>query len=116
MQTYSYVLLVTLIILHQLRDIFTFHPKTGCHTHELLDCPCARGDVDGHDGGFDTEEDEAEMMKIEQQMSKGFVTAASLSSEDIDAVDRSVSETLGPGPRHKKSRLPNLTCDCYSTP
>ena len=30
------------------------------------------------------------MMKIEQQMLKGFVTAASLGSEDKDLADRSV--------------------------
>ena len=32
------------------------------------------------------------MAETERRMSKGFVTAASLSSEDIDAVDKSVSE------------------------
>lgn len=32
------------------------------------------------------------MMETEQRMLKGFVTAASLSSEDIDAMDKSVSE------------------------
>lgn len=36
------------------------------------------------------------MMEMEQRMLKGFVTAASLSSEDIDAVDRSVRETWFP--------------------
>jgi DNA repair and recombination protein RAD54B len=82
-----------LIIPQQLRDIFTFHPNTGCHTHELLDCPCARGGAGDCDTGFDTVEEEAEMMEIEQRMLKGFVTAASLSSEDTDAVDRSVRGT-----------------------
>ncbi|KAF9653003.1 hypothetical protein BDM02DRAFT_3266009 [Thelephora ganbajun] len=73
-----------------LRDIFTFHPHTGCHTHELLDCPCVKGDTGEDDSGLDTEEEEAEMMEAERRMLKGFVTAASLSSEDyVDAVDKS---------------------------
>ena len=32
------------------------------------------------------------MMRMEQQMLKGFVTAASLSYEDIGAMDKSVRE------------------------
>lgn len=32
------------------------------------------------------------MMEAESRMLKGFVTAASLSSEDIEAMDKSVSE------------------------
>ena len=36
------------------------------------------------------------MMEIEQRMLKGFVTATRLSSEDIDAVDRSVREAWFP--------------------
>ena len=40
------------------------------------------------------------MVETERRMLKGFVTAASVSSEDIDAVDKSVSElwcaALGP--------------------
>jgi DNA repair and recombination protein RAD54B len=83
---------VTLLFPQQLRDIFTFHPNTGCHTHELLDCPCVKGDASGDDSGFDTEEEEAQMVETERRMLKGFVTAGSLSSEDIGAVDKSVSE------------------------
>ncbi|KAI0344614.1 hypothetical protein BDW22DRAFT_1482814 [Trametopsis cervina] len=26
-----------------LRDIFTVHPDTACHTHDLLECPCETG-------------------------------------------------------------------------
>ena len=48
--------------------------------------------MDDYDNGFDTEEEEAEMVETERRMLKGFVTAASLSSEDIGAVDKSVSE------------------------
>ena len=96
MQTSSYVLRVTLTIRQQLRDIFTFHPNTGCHTHELLDCPCARGGAGDYDGGFDTEAEEEEMTEIEQRMLKGFVTAASLSPKDVDNVDKTVRGTWFP--------------------
>ncbi|KAI0700892.1 P-loop containing nucleoside triphosphate hydrolase protein [Cytidiella melzeri] len=27
----------------ELRDIFTIHPNTACHTHDLLECPCHTG-------------------------------------------------------------------------
>jgi len=91
--------MLTFILSRQLRDIFTFHPDTGCHTHELLDCPCDRGDAGNDDNGFDTEEEEAEMAETERRMLKGFVTAASLSSEDIGAVDKSVSEPRCPARR-----------------
>jgi DNA repair and recombination protein RAD54B len=33
----------------QLRDIFTIHPGTGCHSHDLLDCPCDRIGTSGDD-------------------------------------------------------------------
>jgi len=52
------------------------------------------------------------MVETERRMLKGFVTAASLSSEDIDAMDKSVSElwcsVLGP----VRKELTPLICYC----
>lgn len=48
------------------------------------------------------------MAETERRMLKGFVTAASLSSEDIDAVDKSVSEPCCSGPGKKE--LTPLKC------
>lgn len=51
------------------------------------------------------------MMETERRMLKGFVTAGSLSSEDIGAVDKSVSETvvLGLGLGMKRADVLNMS-------
>ncbi|KAI0036857.1 P-loop containing nucleoside triphosphate hydrolase protein [Vararia minispora EC-137] len=40
----------------ELRDIFTVHPNTLCHTHELLDCHCDYPAGTGEDGSLEGEE------------------------------------------------------------
>ena len=52
------------------------------------------------------------MMETEQRMLKGFVTAASLSSEDIDAMDKSVSEQWLSASDPVRKELTPLICHC----
>ncbi|KAI0305632.1 P-loop containing nucleoside triphosphate hydrolase protein [Multifurca ochricompacta] len=73
----------------ELRDIFTIHPGTACHSHDLLDCPCDRigmpedGDAeliadtvleDGRRGNVDT--------------APGFVVASQLKTARSQKMDR----------------------------
>ena len=52
------------------------------------------------------------MMETEQRMLKGFVTAGSLSSEDIDAVDKSVSGLRCSASDPGGKELTLLMCHC----
>ncbi|KAF9515524.1 hypothetical protein BS47DRAFT_1293769 [Hydnum rufescens UP504] len=68
----------------ELRDLFTIHPLTACHTHELLDCHCVSGTVDGTEPEFTpagnasdaSEDDEIEDVDDADNASLGFVPAS----------------------------------------
>ncbi|KAI0812391.1 SNF2 family N-terminal domain-containing protein [Irpex lacteus] len=92
-----------------LRDIFTVHPDTACHTHDLLECPCPTGssglssrDKVGDDSTNDIgtasdersggEDDEKEM---------GFISASAMDPAQFDKMDQ---EYL----RQKKAQLAAL--------
>ncbi|OBZ66115.1 DNA repair and recombination protein RAD54B [Grifola frondosa] len=77
-----------------LRDIFTIHPETSCHTHDLLECPCeASANAESADG-FDTSKtvvrakDEDSDEEAEEEKPKGFVVASQVTSEVIEKADR----------------------------
>ncbi|KAI0790697.1 P-loop containing nucleoside triphosphate hydrolase protein [Abortiporus biennis] len=69
-----------------LRDIFTIHPNTSCHTHDLLECPC--GDIaaanpttgDQHPNDTDNES--------EEERPVGFMSASNIDQEHMDKMDR----------------------------
>ncbi|EJD52598.1 hypothetical protein AURDEDRAFT_181169 [Auricularia subglabra TFB-10046 SS5] len=60
----------------ELRDLFTVHNTTTCHTHDLLDCPCdsENNPPDGEENG-DPADGEQESSDDE---SRGFVVASTL--------------------------------------
>ncbi|KAF7790310.1 hypothetical protein EIP86_001264 [Pleurotus ostreatoroseus] len=73
-------------LLGNLRDIFTIHPNTACHTHELLECPCDNSDDmrairesdtgDGSDG------------ESENGPERGFIHASQIRPEHIEKMDK----------------------------
>lgn len=76
-----------------LRDIFTIHPDTACHTHDLLECPCEMADGQhariadsearaSHEDAGDTEEESEEDAPVK------FVSASQINPEQIDKMDR----------------------------
>lgn len=72
---------------HQLQDIFTIHPDTGCHTHDLLECPCegSRGLIEA------VEDDEAEVEDLDaSDPPKGFVPASQVLPGQIEKHDQAV--------------------------
>jgi DNA repair and recombination protein RAD54B len=75
-----------------LRDIFTIHPHTGCHTHDLLDCPCEGSNKlayldpsDPEDLGDSGEHDSSR---------KGFIPASQINPGDMEKIDRAVRQLL----------------------
>ncbi|TDL24190.1 hypothetical protein BD410DRAFT_745512 [Rickenella mellea] len=74
-----------------LRDLFTIQHNTGCHTHDLLDCPCSyepsqpRQDEDDDrmsDSGEDSDEEGP----------SGFVVAAQIKPETFAKVDKAYAK------------------------
>ncbi|OSX66624.1 hypothetical protein POSPLADRAFT_1044000 [Postia placenta MAD-698-R-SB12] len=76
-----------------LRDIFTIHPDTACHTHDLLECPCEMADGQhartedsesraSHEEAGDTEEESEEDAPVK------FVSASQINPEQINKMDR----------------------------
>jgi DNA repair and recombination protein RAD54B len=75
----------------QLRDIFTIHPHTGCHTHDLLDCPCeGRNKPIPPDelDSYDSKDGADEQVDIH----KGFISAHQINPGDIEKMDRAVRQ------------------------
>lgn len=84
---------LNLVFFFQLRDIFTIHPHTGCHTHDLLDCPCEGSNKpippDTLDNASDVLDD-SDPEEVEPK-EKGFVTASQIKPGELEKVDRAVS-------------------------
>ncbi|GJE96776.1 DEAD/DEAH box helicase [Phanerochaete sordida] len=90
-----------------LRDIFTIHPNTACHTHELLECPCEedpdslanlnRASKGPSSGAVSEAEDEDE----DGDSQTGFIQASAVKPEHIEKLDK---EYL----RQKKEQLAAL--------
>lgn len=72
----------------QLRDIFRVHPDTACHTHDLLDCPCASApqcssdDVDAP-GTYEPDDEDLEEPS-------GFILASSVDMGKMTKADKAV--------------------------
>lgn len=73
----------------KLQDIFTIHPGTGCHTHDLLECPCEGSGESTNlcQSESDDVEDEDDSVMTE---ARGFVPASQVSPEQIEKLDRAV--------------------------
>ena len=82
----------------QLRDIFTIHPNTACHTHELLECPCeedsgetpsmgmsSKGPSSGASSDVEDEDDE-------DDEDMGFIQASAVKPEHIEKLDKEARE------------------------
>lgn len=77
----------------QLRDLFTIHHHTGCHTHDLLECTCSARDrcpeIDEH-----SFEDVADISGEEGDMGgslSGFTIASQVKPENLQRMDKAVS-------------------------
>lgn len=73
----------------ELRDIFTIHPKTACHSHDLLDCFCDRAetsdDVDAVPT-IDTSIDDG--ITSSAGGAPGFIAASQVKSVDSQQADK----------------------------
>jgi len=81
------------ILPSQLVDIFRVHPNTGCNTHDLLGCPC---DQPGYQEDGDTESDDEldqpdAVLRQLKRLGSGFMSASSIDSDAISAMDKAVS-------------------------
>lgn len=57
-----------------LRDLFSVHTTTPCHTHDLIDCPC-----DAENSSPDSDEDMDEGVDgSDDEEERGFVVASTL--------------------------------------
>ncbi|KAI0266687.1 P-loop containing nucleoside triphosphate hydrolase protein [Gloeopeniophorella convolvens] len=74
----------------ELRDIFTVHPGTACHSHDLLDCPCDRpeasedNDTTPSSGITPSEDDE----ELSIGMAPGFMAASQVKGVDNEKLDK----------------------------
>ncbi|KAA1474331.1 hypothetical protein DENSPDRAFT_840910 [Dentipellis sp. KUC8613] len=73
----------------ELRDIFTIHPHTACHTHDLLSCPCdlanpldGANHLDVEDGSEASDDDE------ESDASVGFIVASQVKAGTVQKMDK----------------------------
>ncbi|KAI0081996.1 hypothetical protein K474DRAFT_1612582 [Panus rudis PR-1116 ss-1] len=80
-----------------LRDIFTVHPGSSCHTHELLECPCSGTSAMQHIGEVDSADEGA----FSEPEGKGFVNASQVKQSDIEKMDRAYL-------KQKKAQLASL--------
>ncbi|VDC03609.1 unnamed protein product [Peniophora sp. CBMAI 1063] len=65
----------------ELRDIFTVHPNTACHTHDLLDCPCDRENVHTKSGPADSGSDGSDS---EEERPAKFISASQVNPGKAD--------------------------------
>lgn len=79
--------------MYQLRDIFTIHPETACHSHDLLDCPCDRTGTRGDDD--DTSISDATLEDDCKINVPGFIVASQVKIVDSPKADKAVSTVFG---------------------
>ncbi|KAJ3554226.1 hypothetical protein NM688_g3215 [Phlebia brevispora] len=70
----------------ELRDIFTIHPNTACHTHELLECPC--GDSEDMKALHRSDPLQEGENEDDEDESKGFMHASQVRPEHIEKQDK----------------------------
>lgn len=80
----------------QLRDIFTIHPGTACHSHDLLDCPCDRIKALGDDDATSAADTalEEEDKKVSSDATSGFIIASQVKVVDSPKLDKAVGTIL----------------------
>ncbi|CAL1708125.1 unnamed protein product [Somion occarium] len=79
-----------------LRDIFTVHPHTACHTHDLLECPCSGDTTTNVSPDILESEDDNE---CDEEM--GFMTASQVKPRQIEKMDKAYL-------KQKKAQLASL--------
>ncbi|KAL5523808.1 hypothetical protein ACEPAG_7981 [Sanghuangporus baumii] len=78
----------------ELRDLFTFHHRTSCHTHELIGCPCVNvreSDIDENGLILDEvlSEADSEEFDIERRPQElGFRKASLHDPEELEKIDK----------------------------
>ncbi|KAH8825104.1 P-loop containing nucleoside triphosphate hydrolase protein [Flagelloscypha sp. PMI_526] len=70
----------------ELKDLFTFHSKTPCNTHDLLECQCMA--IGKTDMEVDSPMDEDNDYDDEDAESKGFLVASQVKPSDIQKPDK----------------------------
>lgn len=73
----------------KLQDIFTIHPDTACHTHDLLECPCDNSEEMRAIKDFDADDEPAE--DSDEENERGFMHASQVKAEHIEKQDKEVS-------------------------
>ena len=79
----------------QLRDIFTIHPGTACHSHDLLDCPCdrIRALEDDTPSTVDTALEDDKRVTVDA--ASGFIVASQVKAVDSPKLDKAVGIFFG---------------------
>ncbi|KAH9994001.1 P-loop containing nucleoside triphosphate hydrolase protein [Russula vinacea] len=72
----------------ELRDIFTIHPGTACHSHDLLDCPCDRIGTSGDDDATSTADIALEDDSRVVDATSGFIAASQVNVADSPKLDK----------------------------
>jgi len=72
----------------ELRDIFTIHPGTACHSHDLLDCPCDHIETSEDDDATSIADPVEDESRIDAGAAPGFITASQVKVVDPQKTDR----------------------------
>ncbi|KAI0045277.1 hypothetical protein FA95DRAFT_1561280 [Auriscalpium vulgare] len=71
-----------------LRDIFTVHEHTACHSHDLLECHCDRDGDDGIEDDFDFPEPDHDEDSEDSESAPGFIAASQVKTTKLQQADK----------------------------
>jgi len=73
----------------ELRDIFTIHPGTACHSHDLLDCPCDRTEtLEDDDATSISDPVQEDDSRVEADAAPRFIVASQVKVVDSQKADK----------------------------
>lgn len=73
-----------------MRDLFTVHTHSPCHTHELLECPCSDGPTTDRPKARGEEEEAFELDSEYGTFQAKFMSATQVDPEKLDRMDKAV--------------------------
>ena len=73
-----------------MRDLFTVHTHSPCHTHELLECPCSDGPTTDRPKARGEEEEASELDSEYRTFQAKFMSATQVDPEKLDRMDKAV--------------------------
>ena len=87
--------ILTPIMHWQLKDLFTVHAHTPCHTHELLECPCANTPSNSSSQPRDdTYEESCDLDAECDNFEAKFMSASQVNPENMNRLDKTVCSVL----------------------